>query len=107
MPRNHVIKYSFKEIFQLYENLIPQKEGGLVVLWLAKQIQDQEIDKHFSRKNIEQGMKEVSQLGPNGLPQTERILRNLLNYYNENQWIIEESNDLIEMLCNIESCKNC
>ena len=77
------MKYPLKELFQLYEHLIPPKEVGLIILWLAKQIQDQEIDKHFSRRNIEQGIKEVSQLGPNGQPQTERVLRNLLNYYIE------------------------
>lgn len=77
------MKYSFQELHQQYEKLIPPKEEGLVVLWLFRQIKNEEIDEYFTYQNIKQAIQEVADLEVKGQSQTERILKSLLNYHIE------------------------
>ncbi len=72
----------FLDINQLYSTIIPSKTGGLTVYILAQKINRNEIAKHFSYRDIEQAVKEASELEP-GQPRTENILRALLPYFLE------------------------
>lgn len=72
-----------QDINQLYSTLILSKTEGLTVYVLSQKIDRKEIPQHFAQRDIEQAIKEATELEPGGQPQTEKIIRVLLYYFIE------------------------
>jgi hypothetical protein len=72
------------EIAELYEQLVPSREEGLLVFRLHEKIRNGEIDANFSTQDIQRVMEETARMSIGfGAPNRERLIKNLLNYFIE------------------------
>lgn len=72
------------EIAELYEQLVPSREEGLLVFRLHEKIRNGEIDANFSSQDIQRAMEETAKMSIDfGSPNRERLLKNLLNNFIE------------------------
>lgn len=73
------------QIAELYHQLIPSIEEGLLIVSLHEKIKTGEIDANFSNKDIQRTIEETAFLLPpnSNLPNKERLLKNLLTYFIE------------------------
>ncbi len=73
------------QIAELYHQLVPPMEEGLLVFRLHEKIKGGEIDMNFSIQDIQRAIEETNQFNPgNGnVPNRERLLKNLLTYFIE------------------------
>ena len=70
-------------VFTEYNDLIPPKEEGMIILLLDDKIKRKEIDNHFSYTDFAEIVKEVSELSHGSQLQTQRVLRKLMRYFIE------------------------
>jgi hypothetical protein len=73
------------EIAELYQQLVPSREEGLMIFWLHEKIKCGEIDSNFSIKDIQRAIEETNQFNSTNsiIPNRERLLKNLLSYFIE------------------------
>jgi hypothetical protein len=73
------------QIAELYYQLIPPLEEGLLVFRLHEKIKNGEIDTNFSIQDIQRAIEEANQYNPGNesVPNRERLLKNLLSYFIE------------------------
>lgn len=74
---------SLLHIYEQYNILLPSKREGLVIFGIHLKIKSREIDVNFTYQDIELVIKEVAQLEPGGIPQTENLLKTLLHHFIE------------------------
>lgn len=72
-----------REIYQLYERLIPSREAGMVVYILDSKIKAGKLSKHFTYSDIEKCIIESSKIEVGATPQTEKIVKSLLHFFIE------------------------
>lgn len=78
-----LVNTSLLPIYEQYNFLLPSKKEGLVVFGIHQKIKSKEIDSNFTYQDIELVIKEVVQLEPGGIPQTENLLKTLLHHFIE------------------------
>lgn len=71
------------QISEVYTQLIPPMEEGLLVFRLHEKIKNGEVDVNFSTQDIQRVIEETNQFNLSGIPNRERLLKNLLTYYIE------------------------
>lgn len=71
------------DIAQLYHQLVPNRQEGLLLFRLDEKIRNGEIDANFSSQDIQRAIEETHQFSLGPLPNRERLLQNLLTYYIE------------------------
>jgi len=73
------------ELFGKYELLFPPKnEGGLLVLSLYHKIKTREIDNYFTANDIRTILERLARQTNESVPQSERIIKNLLHFFIRN-----------------------
>lgn len=77
------MRLTIQEINQFYENLVLTKEEGLTIYILNRKVEQKEISRYFSYRDIEQAIKEATEFEVGPTPQTERVLKTLLHYFIE------------------------
>jgi len=70
-------------ISELYEQLVPSREEGLLVFRLHEKIKNGEIDANFSTHDIQRAVDETARLNIGSAPNRERLLKNLLTFFIE------------------------
>lgn len=73
------------QIAELYNQLIPSVEEGLLIISLHEKIKNGEIDSNFSNQDIQRTIEENAPLliSYANTPNKERLLKNLLNFFIE------------------------
>lgn len=71
------------EIADLYYQLVPSREEGLLIFQLHGKIKSGEIDANFSTQDIQRAIDDTRDLNIGATPNRERLLKNLLNYFIE------------------------
>jgi hypothetical protein len=72
------------QIAEIYTELIPPMEEGLLVFRLHEKIKNGEIDVNFSTQDIQRVIEETNQFNlSSSIPNRERLLKNLLTYFIE------------------------
>ena len=74
---------NLKEIYSIYETLLPPRDEGIVIFWLDYKIKNNEIDTNFTYHDIKKAITETIKLETGTSPQTRRILKNLLHNFIE------------------------
>ena len=75
----------YTELYEKYDLLIPQKfDGGYLIIALYEKIKREEIAEQFTIFDIKDTLEEISRKHNQQPPQSERILKLLLNYYIRN-----------------------
>jgi hypothetical protein len=77
------VNTSLLPIYEQYNFLLPSKKEGMIVFGIHQKIKSKEIDSNFTYQDIELVIKEVAQLEPGGIPQTENLLKTLLHHFIE------------------------
>lgn len=73
----------FDNIYQHYKRLLLNKDEGSIVFWLHYQIQEGDIGEEFTRRDIENAIREVTNLSGNQKHRTGNIIRHLSHYFIE------------------------
>ncbi|WP_298533056.1 hypothetical protein [uncultured Algibacter sp.] len=77
------IESEILDINQLYDHLVLTKEEGMVIYILDSRIKLGKISKYFTYRDIEKCINESAKIEVGSIPQTEKIVRNLLHFYIE------------------------
>jgi len=69
------------ELFENYELLLPTRyEGGYLILILYQRIENKELSEQFSSEDIKLILEDIAKKYTQPIPQSERIIRQLLHY---------------------------
>lgn len=71
----------FNELYTDYEFLIPNKIEGYIIIRLWQKIKSDEIKEEFSYNDIKNIINETASFTSGAIPQTEKILKDLLHYF--------------------------
>ncbi|MDB5141666.1 MAG: hypothetical protein JWQ66_379 [Mucilaginibacter sp.] len=71
------------EIAELYYQLVPPREEGLLIIQLHEKIKRGEIDVNFSIQDIQRAIEDTNAFTPGRQYNRERLLKDLLNYFIE------------------------
>ncbi len=71
----------FNELYADYEFLIPNKIEGYIIIRLWQKIKSDEIKEEFSYNDIKKIINETASFTSGTIPQTEKILKDLLHYF--------------------------
>lgn len=77
------MRESIDHIIEDYNALVPSFEEGQILFLLSDKIRNKEIDREFNYQDIQQVIREIARYNAEQLPQTERVLKNLLKYFIE------------------------